>query len=149
MKPRSTEIEIRDHKIFEAKSVGEKLQMWAATTSNGRYTLTLEKVAEPRSIDQNKLMWVWFGVIAQEWSERTGYPITPQIVHDSYCQLFIPIDTPKGVVGGSTKSLTKEQFSEFMNKIQADAASEYGITLLSGEDQYFSAWLQENKQYIK
>lgn len=150
MKPRVQKIEVRDHQIVGLHEMGNVIMMWAATTPNGSYTLTLDKVQEPRSIDQNKLMWVWFGVIAQGWSEATGKVFSAQMVHDAYCRMFLPMDMPNGeTIGGSTRGLTKEQMTDFLQKVQADAAAEYGITLLSGDDKYFQEWITENKEYLR
>ena len=67
-------------------------------------------------------------------------------MHDAYCLLFIPKETPKGRVAGSTSSLSLEQMKEFLDKVQADAASEYGIQLPNPEDQFFEALAEEYSQ---
>ncbi len=118
-----------------SQSIHSTLDMWLDTISNGNYVMTVERVQKPRSNQQNKLMWVWFSIIAQAWSEATGRTFTPQIVHDAYCQLFLPITLPNGnTLPGETKKLTSEQFTEFLEKVRADAAAEYGITLPDPDD---------------
>jgi hypothetical protein len=47
------------------------------------------------------------------------------------------------VIAGSTKGLTTEQMTEFLNQVQADAATEYGITLPNPEDMYFEVWAKQ------
>lgn len=116
------------------------LDYWLRTCSNGEYTLSLTRTNKHRSISQNKLMWLWFNAIAQAWTDACGYAITPNDVHDAYCLLFIPKHTPKGNVAGSTSSLNTEQFTNFLNQIQADVQTEYGITLPNPEDHYFQLW---------
>ena len=43
----------------------------------------------------------------------------------------------------STSHLNKERFTEFLNKIQADAAAELGIQLPIPEDRYFENFYQQ------
>ena len=57
---------------------------------NGEYEISIKRVTMTRTTEQNALMWVWFTIIAQAWSEATGRTFTPQNVHDAYCQLFLP-----------------------------------------------------------
>lgn len=102
---------------------------------NGRYTVTITKAREPRSLDQNALMWMWFTCIEAE----TGTP--RQDVHDYYCMMFLRRNISwngfdRSVVEGTSR-LTKERFSWFLDQIQADAKTEFGINLPLPEDQYF------------
>ena len=117
----------------------DRVMLWLSTALNGNYTIEMKRVQEKRSISQNKLMWVWFDVIADAWSDATGRVFTRNDVHDAYCLMFLPVDTPKGRVGGSTSGLSTEQMSEFMEKVQADAASD-GIVLLNPEEKFFDEW---------
>lgn len=96
---------------------------------NGKYELKIERVVNKRTTPQNRLMWKWFGLIASELSSLSGHDITAQDAHDAFCLKFLPKDTIMGKVGGETKKLNKEQMTEFLDKVQAYMASEYGITL--------------------
>lgn len=91
-------------------------------------------------------MWLWFSAIADEWSDATGRVFTRQNVHDAYCYMFLPIDTPKGRIAGSTSVLNTEQMTEFLNRVQADAQTEYGITLPDPDDYNFAAWAKMHEQ---
>lgn len=126
-----------------AEAVLPQVQMWLNDATNGEYTIRFERAKKPRSNDQNRLMWLWFTCIARSWSEATGYVYTKDDVHDTYCTLFLPIDTPRGRIAGHTSGLTTEQMTDFLNKVQADAASEYGITLPNPEDLYFEMWAEQ------
>lgn len=126
-----------------AETVLPQVQMWLNDATNGEYTIRFERAKKPRSIDQNRLMWLWFTCIAKSWSEATGLTFSPQVVHDTYCTLFLPINTPRGQIAGHTSSLTTEQMTAFLNNVQADAASEYGITLPNPEDLYFEMWAEQ------
>lgn len=126
----------RDKGTTNSPEVLETIQLWLDTVRNGQYTIEMKKVVEKRSISQNRLMWLWFSAIADAWSDATGRVFTRDEVHDAYCLMFLPIDTPKGRVGGSTSGLSTEDMSEFLEKVHADAADD-GITLLNPEDKMF------------
>ena len=120
-----------------------QVEVMLSDATYGTYLLTFERAKKPRSSEQNRLMWLWFTCIAKSWSEATNRAFTSQDVHDAYCLMFLPIQTPKGAVAGKTSGLTTEQMTEFLNKVQADAASEYGITLPNPEDRYFEIWAKQ------
>lgn len=121
--------------IADKQSIHSTLDMWLNTITNGNYVLTVERVQRPRSNPQNRLMWVWFTCIAQAWSEATGRAFTTEQVHDAYCQMLLPVTMPNGAtIAGSTSKLSAEEFTDFLNKVQADAAAEYGIQLPNPED---------------
>ena len=107
---------------------------------NGRYTVTIVKEKDPRSIAQNDLMWLWFTCIEQE----TG--TSKQDVHDYYCMKFlqktIPWNGDDLIIVEGTSRLTKERFSWFLDNVQADARTEFGISLPRPEDQYFEEFYQ-------
>lgn len=120
-----------------------QVELLLSDATYGTYLLTFERAKKPRSSEQNRLMWLWFTCIAKSWSEATNRTFTSQDVHDAYCLMFLPVQTPKGAVAGKTSGLTTEQMTEFLNKVQADAASEYGITLPNPEDRYFEIWAKQ------
>jgi hypothetical protein len=132
----------KDNGTTNSPEVLETIQLWLGTARRGHYTIEMKKTGDKRSISQNKLMWLWFSAIADAWSEATGRAFTRDEVHDAYCQMFLPIDTPKGRVGGSTSGLSTEEMSEFLEKVHADAADD-GITLLNPEDKMFELWAMQ------
>lgn len=110
---------------------------------NGRYTVTIAKEKQPRSLDQNALMWLWFTCV----SDETGTPV--QDVHDYYCAKFLRKQISwngitRTIIEGTSK-LSKERMTEFLNLVQADAATEFGITLPNPDDRYFEEFLQHYK----
>lgn len=110
---------------------------------NGRYRLTIERYTEPRTVSQNALMWMWFTCIEQE----TG--TYKQDVHDYYCNLFLRrtavVNGKETVVAGSTSRLNTLQMTDFLNKVKADAASEFGIMLPLPADRYYQEFVNEYK----
>lgn len=112
-----------------------------STLRNGTYTLTIKKAAEKRSVSQNALMWMWFTCVENE----TGTP--KKDVHDYYCGLFLTKEISyKGQafsVVGQTSNLTTQQMTDFLNKVQADVQTEFGIQLPLPEDRYFEEFYQQ------
>jgi len=112
-----------------------------STLRNGTYTLTIKRAAEKRSVSQNALMWMWFTCVENE----TGTP--KKDVHDYYCGLFLTKEiTYKGQafsVVGQTSNLTTQQMTDFLNKVQADVQTEFGIQLPLPEDRYFEEFYQQ------
>ncbi len=110
---------------------------------NGQYTVTISKAREPRSIDQNNLMWLWFTCIEAE----TG--VSKQDVHDHYCRMFnrkiITWNGRQEVIAQGTSKLSKEEMKTFLEKVQADAQTEFGIRLPDPEDMYFEEFYQTYK----
>lgn len=147
MKERQLIIRKLNGEIINRQEMLTTLDYWLLSCGNGSFTLTLKRKQQHRTISQNNLMWAWFTCIAEAWTEATDRPFTAQDVHDAYCLMFLPKRTPKGNVGGSTSRLTTEEMTTFLNRIQADAAAEYGITLPTPEDQYFEAWYEQYQQH--
>ena len=112
---------------------------------NGRYRVRIERYTEQRTLSQNALMWLWFTCIERE----TG---TDKLdVHDYYCNRFLRrtafIKGREMTVAGSTSKLNTVQMTDFLRKVQADAAAEMGITLPLPEDRYYNEFVNEYKHY--
>ena len=116
---------------------------------NGRHALVLKKAVRKRSIAQNRLMWLWFSYLESE----TGQPA--QDIHDYYCLKFLPrdvIDLSTGVltrVGGHTSTLSTQAFTDFLNRVHSDAATELGILLPSPDDPAWSEFEDEYNAKLK
>lgn len=112
-----------------------------STLANGTYTISIKRKVEPRTLNQNALMWLWFACIEKE----TG--TDKMDVHDYYCRKFLIRQicvngNPVNVVG-STSKLNTIQMKNFMDKIQGDAASEFGINLPLPADKYYQDFINE------
>jgi len=112
-----------------------------STMRNGVYTMTIKRRVTKRTLAQNDLMWLWFTCIEVE----TGTP--KEDVHDVYCYKFLRKFVGMGDTScpavGETKHLSTEEMSLFLQKVQADAASELGIMLPNPEDRRFEAFLNQ------
>ena len=112
-----------------------------STLRNGVYTLIIKRVSEKRTLNQNDLMWMWFRCIENE----TG--TDKNDIYMYYCKKFlckvIRLGEKVEKVYETSSMLNTKQMADFMNKIQADVASELGITLPVPEDRYFEAFFQQ------
>ena len=122
-------------------SLDTDLDYLFSTLRNGSYNLTLKRVNEKRTVNQNDLMWMWFRCIEND----TG--TDKNDIYMYYCKKFlckvIRLGEKVEKVYETSSMLNTAQMTEFMNKIQADAASEFGITLPIPEDKYFEAFYQQ------
>ena len=112
-----------------------------STLSNGTYNITIKKASEKRSIPQNDLMWMWLTCIESE----TGTP--KDDIYMYYCKKFLMKTIQVGEkwerIYNTSSKLNTEQMTEFLNKIQADALTELGITLPQPEDRFFEQFYQQ------
>lgn len=133
----TTQLIKKDGKV----SMEQSLDYLCSKLTNGIYELTIKRKTEPRTVAQNSLMWMWMECISQE----TGQP--KQDVYDYYCTMFlarpVTINGRTVMVKGSSSSLTTAQMTRFLNLIQADAASELGITLPLPDDRFYGEFIQE------
>ena len=126
----------RDGKVTMEKS----FDFLCSLLRDGVYVLSIKRKTEPRTVSQNALMWMWFKCM----EESTG--AEKQDWHDYYCAKFLMREANFGrkrfsVVAVSFKKNTV-QMTDFMNKVQADAATEWGITLPLPADRYYQEFIQ-------
>lgn len=111
------------------------------TLANGTYTITIKKASEKRSISQNDLMWMWMQCISNE----TG--TDKNDVYMYYCKKFlmktVTIGNRMERIYTTSSKLNTLEMTEFLNRIQADAATELGITLPLPEDRFFECFYQQ------
>ena len=128
-------------KVVTMKKDGERLTFDQelpyvfSLLSNGAYTITIKKASTKRSVPQNDLMWMWLACIERE----TGTP--KDDVYMYYCKKFliktIQIGDRMERIYNTSSKLNTEEMTVFLNKIQADAATELGIRLPLPEDRFF------------
>lgn len=108
------------------------------TLANGTYTITIKRANEKRSIAQNDLMWMWLSCIERE----TGTP--KDDIYMYYCKKFlmktIQVGEKMERIYNTSSKLNTLQMTDFLNKIQADAAQELGIRLPLPEDRFFECF---------
>lgn len=118
--------------------LGQPIELLFRLLSNGEYTLEIKKKVKKRSADQNALMWMWFTCVEDE----TG--TLKQDVRDYYARKFlcrtVCINGREEIVVRGTSTLNTAEFTIFLNQVQADVATEFGIRLPSPDDVYFNAF---------
>lgn len=112
-----------------------------STLRNGIYTVTIKRAFDKRTIAQNDLMWMWCACIEAE----TG--TAKEDVYNHYCKKFLSKPDPmgEGIINDTSSRLNTKQMTDFLTKIQADAASELGIMLPVPDDRYFENFYQQYK----
>lgn len=130
-------VEKRDGRV----SLDTDLDYLFSTLKNGSYSLILKRVSEKRTINQNDLMWMWFKCI------ENGTGTDKNDIYMYYCKKFlckvIRVGEKVEKVYETSSMLNTTQMTEFLNKIQADVASELGIMLPIPDDRYFEAFYQQ------
>ena len=130
-------VEKRDGRV----SLDTDLDYLFSTLKNGSYSLILKRVSEKRTINQNDLMWMWFKCI----ENSTG--TDKNDIYMYYCKKFlckvIRVGEKVEKVYETSSMLNTTQMTDFLNKIQADAASELCIMLPIPDDRYFESFYQQ------
>jgi hypothetical protein len=143
---KTVRIQKQNGEIRHADSVMNQISAIFATLPNGEHILTVSKQVKHRTIDQNRLMWLWFACLEHDSGTLK------ETYHDYYCGKFLlRHETVMGkdvtLVGGTSK-LNTVQFKNFLDKVQADAVSEKGIILPNPDDLYWSEFEAYYKNFI-
>ena len=136
----------KDGEIQHKEHLLNNLENSLKTIPNGEYTINISKVVKQRTYPQNKLFWLWATCIEKE----TG---TERIdVHDYYCELFLrrhaTVNGKNVIITGGTSKLNTGQFADFLDKVQADAASEFGIRLPNRDDYRWKEFEEYYKHFL-
>lgn len=113
------------------------------------YTAEITKKPSKRTMDQNRLYWLWLNCIAKDG--ELGY--TADELHIVFAQKFLGarhrimygeqvLDIP------STKKLTSAEFTDYLNRIEVFANTELDIQLPRPEDRYFEQFYDTYKNEI-
>lgn len=132
--------------ILNKEFVLKRLDNMFNLLMNGEHILTITKQVKKRTLDQNRLMWLWFACIENE----TG--TAKEDIHDYYCLKFLfrntVINGVEQTIASGTSKLSTVSMKDFLDKVQADAASEFGITLPNPEDLYWQEFENHYKHLI-
>jgi hypothetical protein len=117
---------IRNRRAFD-QQIAQMREGW-------EIELTVKRRRATRSIEQNRYYW---GVVVELISEHTGY--TPDEMHDVLKALFIPkrlaLQDGNGVVqneiviGGSTRTMNKLEFGDYIESIRRWAAETLDVVI--------------------
>jgi len=127
------------HNIDQLREVFNTISK--ADLSKG-FVIEWKRKKEIRSTDQNALYWLWLTCLERE----TGNDKND--LHDHFREVFLPYQLVD-VLGSqkmrltSTSGLSKEQFSDYLNKIQVFSSSELAVILPNPEDLRFNDFLMQ------
>lgn len=108
---------------------------------NGEYVVKIVRKTQPRTVSQNSLMWMWYKCMEESTGQRK------EDFHDYYKAKFLSRDVAIGGrwyrVPGSTTDLNTMQMMSYLEKVKADAATEFGIMLPLPEDREYQTFISE------
>lgn len=108
---------------------------------NGEYVVKIVRKTKPRTISQNSLMWMWYKCMEDVTGQRK------EDFHDYYKAKFLSRCVAIGQrwvnVTGSTTDLNTLQMTDYLEKVKADAATEFGIRLPLPEDRNYQEFVSE------
>ena len=124
----------------------ERLQSALNVLANGNYNLSIKKEVKRRSLPQNALMWMWYEHLSRETGQNRND------IHDYFCAKFLSRQVEiNGKVETFTKGTSKlnaEQFNDFLNKVHAECATEFGTTLPNPEDKNFQDFCDYYEKFL-
>jgi hypothetical protein len=112
------------------------------------YDVTIAKHKDKRSISQHRLMWLWITCIADDTGGDKDQ------IHEELKAMFLPRVQVVGLYGElhqrpvSTTALNKEQFTEYLQKVQVFAAAELGVSLPEPADLIFESFYEHYENRI-
>ena len=122
-------------------SMDKSFELMCSLLRNGEYTVKIVRKTQPRTISQNSLMWMWYKCMEEATGQRK------EDFHDYYKAKFlsrqVAICGRWVTVVGSTTDLNTLQMTTYLEKVKADAAVEFGITLPLPEDRDYQTFVSE------
>jgi hypothetical protein len=115
------------------------------------YTVSVKIIRKNRTIDQNKLYWLWLSCICSETGNNKDD--LHELFKFQYLGTINSVirfgDTTCGVIKNkSTSTLDTSEFTHYLERIQQFASAELGIRLPNPEDLYFQQFYETYKNYI-
>lgn len=114
---------------------------------DGEYTIEIKRRKKRRSISQNNLYWMWCQCIADSMNEENGENTSSEDIHEILRRKFLMstkvingVTTP---MPRSTTQLSTEEFTVYLEKIQAYMATEWHITLPLPQDRYYELFINQ------
>jgi hypothetical protein len=101
-------------------------------------TITLEREVQRRGDPANRYYWAAVApAVAEYLSIGRPLPLSKDDAHRVLCSAFIGTEeTPLGPTPCHSSTLTSEQFSVFIERIKAHAASEWGLHIPGPDEQW-------------
>jgi hypothetical protein len=114
---------------------------------NAGYEIKVSKIEKKRSLDQNRLYWLYLTCISQETGNDKND--LHEFFKRKYCFWNeINMFNESLITIKSTTTLTTKQFTEYLEKIVIFASQELGITLPNPDDLKFKEFEEYYSQYL-
>lgn len=113
-----------------------------------RYTVEIKLRRQPRSVNQNRLYWMWLACIMHETGEDKGR------LHEFFKQNILGVSehyvfgNHQVIIPPSTKGLDTKQMTDYLERVQQFAASELGIVLPNPQDLQWPEFEAYYSQFI-
>ena len=107
--------------------------------------VTISEYRMTRSIAQNRLMHKWFNVISEHWLLTTGEAFSAVAWKEQLKRMFLGFDEIELPNGGfihntkQTRDCNTKELTEFLEKVEAWAATEINCQLPHPDDYYYLA----------
>jgi hypothetical protein len=89
--------------------------------------VTVDEYHAKRSSEQNRLLWALLTEIAEQ-VELEGKRFAKEAWYAHYLDLYAPKqEGPRGLVPVGSSQMTKEQFANFVTRIECHAVQELGV----------------------
>ena len=108
------------------------------------YDVVITLRSSKRTIDQNRLYWMWLNCIAKDG--ELGY--SAEELHIAFVQKFLGAKHrimygEKVLNPPSTRRLSTTEFTEYLNRIETFSSTELGIVLPRPEDKSFEQFYEQ------
>ena len=119
-------------RVKQGKPDYEMLTDYLSKKKDGIFYVKVELPRNPRSLNQNSLLWMWYGIIA----DATGH--SPEQLHRIFKRMFLEpkFEVYRGKeikLPGSTTTLSTSEFANYLDNINSEA-SDLGIILPQPND---------------
>ena len=134
-------------KIFNEKGRMAAMDYILKLNPEKKYLMEVSVKRDNRSVDQNKLYWLWISCI----SEETGND--KDTLHELFKQMYLGSDERIALsrqvsVRRSTAGLDTKEFTGYLDRIQTFANTELGINLPNPEDLIWDDFYAIYKNHI-
>ena len=136
-----------EFRITDGASKEAVAQYIAKLPETGRFMVTVTRSMHRRTVDQNRLYWLWISCMARE----TGN--SKEAMHDLMRGMFLGKETVtagnrEAEVPRSTKGLDTEQFTNYLERIRVFAAEELSVVLPDPQDLVFRQFEEHYRNFI-
>jgi hypothetical protein len=113
-----------------------------------KYTVEVKIKREQRSVNQNRLYFLWLSCLMDETGEHKD------TLHEYFKQHFLGVDERfvfnkyQIIVPKSTTGLDTKQMTDYLERIQQFANTELGVVLPNPEDRYWEEFVEHYENHI-